>query len=109
MHIDFEGKRVLITGSSRGIGKGAAAAFLDAGASVALNGRSAASTDAGIAALGHDGDSCPPRATSRLLTAAARSSQRRCKGSAGSMSWSTAPASAGAARSRPATRQAGTR
>ena len=54
MHIDFKGKRVLITGSSRGIGHAAATAFLDAGARVALNGRSAASTDAGIAALGHD-------------------------------------------------------
>ena len=52
MQIDFEGKRVLITGSSRGIGHATAAAFLNAGARVALNGRSAASTETGIAALG---------------------------------------------------------
>ena len=52
MQIDFAGKRVLVTGSSRGIGHATAAAFLDAGARVALNGRSTASTEAGIGALG---------------------------------------------------------
>ena len=36
----FDGKRILITGSSRGIGLAAARAFLDAGARVAINGRS---------------------------------------------------------------------
>lgn len=55
MQIEFQGKRVLVTGSSRGIGRAAAAAFLGAGARVAVNGRSAASTDAGIAALGGEG------------------------------------------------------
>ncbi len=54
MQIDFDGKRVLVTGSSRGIGHATAAAFLDAGARVALNGRSATSTEAGIAALGSE-------------------------------------------------------
>ncbi|MDA0952477.1 MAG: glucose 1-dehydrogenase [Proteobacteria bacterium] len=50
--MDFTGKRVLITGSSRGIGRAAAEVLLAAGATVAVNGRSAASTAEGIAALG---------------------------------------------------------
>lgn len=52
---DFTGKRVLVTGSSRGIGHATAAAFLKAGAHVAVNGRSAESTAAGTAALGGRG------------------------------------------------------
>jgi len=50
--MDFSGRRILITGGSRGIGRAAAAVFLEAGGRVALNGRSAASTAEGIAALG---------------------------------------------------------
>jgi len=50
--MDFTGKRVLITGSSRGIGRAAAQVLLDAGARVAINGRSADSTAQGIADLG---------------------------------------------------------
>jgi NAD(P)-dependent dehydrogenase (short-subunit alcohol dehydrogenase family) len=48
----FDGKRVLITGSSRGIGQAAARVFLGLGAKVAINGRSAGSIANGIAALG---------------------------------------------------------
>jgi NAD(P)-dependent dehydrogenase (short-subunit alcohol dehydrogenase family) len=48
----FDGKRVLITGSSRGIGQAAARVFLGLGARVAVNGRSAGSVANGIAALG---------------------------------------------------------
>ncbi len=48
----FDGKRVLITGSSRGIGQAAARVFLGLGARVAVNGRSAGSIANGIAALG---------------------------------------------------------
>ena len=50
--MDFTGKRVLVTGSSRGIGRAAAEVLHEAGAIVAINGRSAASTAEGIAALG---------------------------------------------------------
>ena len=38
--MNFEGKRVLVTGSSRGIGLATARAFLERGAHVAVNGRS---------------------------------------------------------------------
>jgi NAD(P)-dependent dehydrogenase (short-subunit alcohol dehydrogenase family) len=48
----FDGKRVLITGSSRGIGQAAARVFHSLGARVAINGRSAGSIANGIAALG---------------------------------------------------------
>jgi NAD(P)-dependent dehydrogenase (short-subunit alcohol dehydrogenase family) len=38
--MDFQGKRVLVTGSTMGIGRTAAEMFLEAGAAVAINGRS---------------------------------------------------------------------
>ncbi len=46
------GKRVLVTGSSRGIGRAAARQFFQSGAQVAVNGRTLDSTAAGMAALG---------------------------------------------------------
>jgi NAD(P)-dependent dehydrogenase (short-subunit alcohol dehydrogenase family) len=48
----FTGKRVLITGSSRGIGLAAARRFLDEGAVVVINGRSEATVTAGLDTLG---------------------------------------------------------
>jgi len=48
----FEGKRVLITGASRGIGLATARAFLAEGARVAVNGRSAGSVETAMATLG---------------------------------------------------------
>jgi len=48
---DFTNKRVLVTGGTRGIGRATVAAFLQAGARVAVNGRTADSTLSAIAAL----------------------------------------------------------
>jgi len=53
--MDFTDKRVLVTGSSRGIGFAIAKAFLDAGARVAVNGRTMQSVSAAIKRLG-DGE-----------------------------------------------------
>jgi NAD(P)-dependent dehydrogenase (short-subunit alcohol dehydrogenase family) len=50
--MDFANKRILITGSSRGIGRAAAEVLLAAGATVTLNGRTEASTRDAIEALG---------------------------------------------------------
>ena len=49
--MDFTNKRILVTGGSRGIGRAAVEVFRASGARVAVNGRSAESTAAGIAAL----------------------------------------------------------
>jgi NAD(P)-dependent dehydrogenase (short-subunit alcohol dehydrogenase family) len=49
--MSFEGKRVLVTGGSKGIGRATVAAFREAGARVAVNGRTTESTAEGIAAL----------------------------------------------------------
>jgi len=51
MKIDFTDKRVLVTGGTRGIGRATVEAFFEAGARVAVNGRTAESTASGIAAI----------------------------------------------------------
>lgn len=53
--MDFTDKRVLITGSSRGIGFDIAKTFIDAGARVAINGRTTQSVSVAIERLG-DGE-----------------------------------------------------
>jgi len=53
--MDFKDKRVLVTGSSRGIGFEIARTFLAAGARVAVNGRTEQSVDAAMERL-HDGE-----------------------------------------------------
>ncbi len=52
MHIDFSGKRVLVTGGSRGIGRAIVEMFLEAGAIVALNGRTQESTAKAVTEIG---------------------------------------------------------
>lgn len=53
MRFDFTDKRVLITGGTRGIGRATVVAFLEAGARVAVNGRTVESTTSALAALGN--------------------------------------------------------
>ena len=53
--MDFTDKRILVTGSSRGIGFAIARAFIDAGARVAINGRTKQSVSAASEKLG-DGE-----------------------------------------------------
>ena len=66
----FSGKRILVTGSSRGIGYATAAHFLSTGARVAINGRTIASTAQGIEQLGGRAtNSLLPAVTSRRLRA----------------------------------------
>jgi 3-oxoacyl-[acyl-carrier protein] reductase len=50
--IDFTRKRVLVTGSTAGIGRGAAEMFLEAGATVAINGRKKTAVDQAIREMG---------------------------------------------------------
>ena len=52
--MDFTDKRILITGSSRGVGKAAAKLFLGHGARVAINGRTEESVAKAITELGGD-------------------------------------------------------
>jgi NAD(P)-dependent dehydrogenase (short-subunit alcohol dehydrogenase family) len=52
MQLTFEGARVLVTGSTMGIGRGAAEAFHDLGAIVAINGRTAESVAKAIGEMG---------------------------------------------------------
>ena len=49
---NFRGKRVLVTGGTRGIGLATVEAFLAAGAKVAVNGRTRESVEAALAKLG---------------------------------------------------------
>lgn len=52
MQVSFAGSRVLVTGGTRGIGGAVAKAFMEAGARVAINGRTAESVREAIAGTG---------------------------------------------------------
>lgn len=77
MQITFTGRKVLVTGSTAGIGFATAQAFVAAGATVVVNGRSQASVDAALARLGGPqgsvsgfaGDLSTPEGCAQLLVA----------------------------------------
>ncbi|WP_326543356.1 SDR family NAD(P)-dependent oxidoreductase [Pseudorhodoferax sp.] len=77
MHIQFNGRRVLVTGSTGGIGFATARGFLAAGAEVVINGRSEAGVaaalaqvpDAGARAIGFVGDLATEAGCARLFAA----------------------------------------
>ena len=74
--MDFAEKRVLVTGSTRGVGRVCAAAFLEQGARVAVNGRQSDDVARTIKALGGNnlvaapGDVSSAEACRRLVTKA---------------------------------------
>jgi NAD(P)-dependent dehydrogenase (short-subunit alcohol dehydrogenase family) len=75
---DFSGRRVLITGATRGIGRAVADLFHGAGATVAINGRSAEAVNAvidalkGVRAIATPGDLAHPGIPQQVATRAAQ-------------------------------------
>src|SRR5262245_58120334 len=72
MDLSLTGKRVLVTGGSKGIGRACAEAFLRQGAKVTLASRDAKQLGETAAALGGAGPSTPDIAAADLETAAER-------------------------------------
>jgi NAD(P)-dependent dehydrogenase (short-subunit alcohol dehydrogenase family) len=55
MELGLRGKKVLVTGATKGIGRAIASAFLEEGAELSICARSAEDVDATVEALGHSG------------------------------------------------------
>ncbi len=68
---DLTGRIALITGSSRGIGRGIAEGYIEAGARVVINGRDAKAVDATVKALGANAVAAPFDVTNRAVVEAA--------------------------------------
>ena len=64
---DLSGRLALITGSSRGIGRGIAEGYIEAGARVVINGRDAKAVDATVKALGANAVAAPFDVTNRAV------------------------------------------
>jgi gluconate 5-dehydrogenase len=68
---DLTGRLALVTGSSRGIGRAIAEAYVGAGARVVVNGRDAAAVDVAVAAVGKGAVPMPFDVTDRAAVEAA--------------------------------------
>ncbi len=103
MNIDLAGKRAVVAGGSRGIGRAIALAFAEAGAGVSICARGAealAKTREDIA--GHGGVAHAAVCDLADAAAVANYIEEAAGRSAGSTSWSTMPRVSAPATTRPA-------
>ena len=105
MDLNLRGKTVLVTGASKGIGRGCAALFAAEGANVHLAARSHDLLEAASREIRRT-----TRSTRRFILSISRGAARRKSlrnAAATSISWSTTPAPSRAATSSWSTRRAG--